>query len=154
MTHVLKTPPLRSHCNMYLNFLLNLKNKPKHICGQVLIPIQVVLLLIHILHMSKAQRIYNREFLMVLMFLHSYSEIWLLPLFFFWFKNYSLWPKLNRVEIQNKKIVTQILISNLTTTADCLSIAWAGIDINSHKSARAFNYAFGLKLLPWPFFMA
>ena len=75
LTHVLKTPLLRSHCNMYLNFLLNLKKKPKHICGQVLIPIQVVLLLIHILHMSKAQRIYNRDLPIVPMFLPLYSVI-------------------------------------------------------------------------------
>ena len=54
---------------------------------------------------------------------------------------------MNRVEIQKKKIVTQILISNLNTTADWLSIAWAGIDVNSQKRARAFNYAFGLAAL-------
>ena len=36
-----------------------------------------------------------------------------------------------------------MLISNLTTTAYWLSIAWAGIDVNSQKSAKTFNYAFG-----------
>ena len=47
------------------------------------------------------------------------------------------------VQIPKKKIVTQILISNLATTAYWLSIAWAGIDVNSQKSAKTFNYAFG-----------
>ena len=49
----------------------------------------------------------------------------------------------HKVQIQKKKMVTQILISNLTTTAYWLSIAWAGIDVNSQKSAKTFNYAFG-----------
>ena len=55
----------------------------------------MVLLLIHILHMSKAQRIYNRDFHMVLMFLPLYSVISLSKIKFhlFDFSDYGFFIK-------------------------------------------------------------
>ena len=76
-----------------------------------MIPIQVVLLLIHILHMSKAQRIYNRDLLMVLMSLPLYSVIPLSKIKFhlFNFDGYAFFINFIKYLVLTQKLFQEIL---------------------------------------------